>query len=269
MILSFEAVTRLTIPESVTEITSYAIDNNKTSFIIARPMVAPTLPSRGFNVNQSGLLYTKAGATGYDEWLSKLPGGWKIKTYTDESKIPTGEFSWTLEEGILTISGVGELTYSYNDRPFADYSAEISKIKIEEGAMNLGWATFWGFYATSEIELPSTMRSVESQSFGYSGITKIVCLAKTAPKVSSFVGMKESGVLQVLKGCDYSSWLAALPSGWTIEYIEHPLIGKIDELKDYLLEIKTEGVNAKVLDANKDGKLTVSDVTEMVRLINE
>lgn len=214
---------RIVIPESITSISPYAFNGNNASIIVSKPMIAPALPDYAFYFKSNyGFLYIKEGATGYESWLEKkLPGGWIIITYTDEEEIPTGEFEWTIEDGLLTITGIGTSPFDYNNRPYLDKASTINRIYISEGIHYLGFAPFWGFSKTTEIELPSTLKEIESQSFGYTGITKIVCHASSEPIIyGDFVGMKENGILQVPEGSDYSGWLSHLPAGWTIEYFE-------------------------------------------------
>jgi hypothetical protein len=52
-------------------------------------------------------------------------------------------------------------------------------------------------------------------------LTDITCAAKNTPSLDTdvFTGLPENGILRIPSGSDYSSWLSALPSGWTIEYI--------------------------------------------------
>ena len=51
-------------------------------------------------------------------------------------------------------------------------------------------------------------------------LSTIWCLAETAPSItSSFYYLPQNGTLYVPNGSDYSTWMASLPSGWTVQYI--------------------------------------------------
>jgi hypothetical protein len=72
------------------------------------------------------------------------------------------------------------------------------------------------------IDLPDTLDFVAGFAFNTcSNLSSITCRALTAPEIEyySFVNLPSSGILHVPTGSDYSSWLAQLPSGWTVQYI--------------------------------------------------
>lgn len=83
-------------------------------------------------------------------------------------------------------------------------------------------------YVFSEMEnleriiLPNSLKYIGDYGFSRCfSLKNITCLSKTAPELgyNMFDVAPDNGVLRVPTGSDYSSWLNALPSGWTIEYI--------------------------------------------------
>lgn len=81
--------------------------------------------------------------------------------------------SWSLENGVLTVSGEGEI---YNQHGFPDedtcvhpdwnaYSNEITKVVLEEGITGAGPYTFSYFPVLESVELPSTMQTLSVQMF--------------------------------------------------------------------------------------------------------
>ncbi|MCD8332108.1 MAG: leucine-rich repeat domain-containing protein, partial [Oscillospiraceae bacterium] len=87
--------------------------------------------------------------------------------------------TWSLSEGVLTISGSGAMAdYAKDSTSFAmtlstapwdEYKSEIQSVVVEEGVTHIGDYAF--FYATnvSELSLPSTLTSVGDYSFYYLG----------------------------------------------------------------------------------------------------
>lgn len=79
----------------------------------------------------------------------------------------------------------------------------------------------------TSITLPASLEIIGVSAFGVcKNLTNITCLATTAPKIGGklFAPMlsgyyPENGTLHVPTGSDYSTWMAQLPSGWTIDYI--------------------------------------------------
>lgn len=110
--------------------------------------------------------------------------------------------TWTLDGGILTISGTGAMeNYTDNDSaiytmPWADFSGDIQKIVLKDGVTTVGDYAFTctsiteaelpegllsiGDFAFSscselhEINLPDSLASIGSGAFSVSGITQIV-----------------------------------------------------------------------------------------------
>ena len=75
----------------------------------------------------------------------------------------------------------------------------------------------------TEIVIPSNIINIGNNAFfKCENLTKITCLAETAPSIylNTFGNISYNGVLIVQSGCDYSTWMAKLPSGWTISYLE-------------------------------------------------
>ena len=172
-----------------------------------------------------GFLFFPAGATGYDGWSQILPEGWYTLSYTDTAHLPSNEISWKLQDGTLTISGwnsMKESIYGYVSAPYYSKADNITKVVVEEGVSGLCWAAFWGYVNLTEVELPSTLNYVGSTCFGYTPLSSITCRALQAPRLSynAFNYLPTTGILRVPEGSDYSSWVEALPNGWTVEYFD-------------------------------------------------
>lgn len=78
------------------------------------------------------------------------------------------------------------------------------------------------------VTIGSQITEIMGDSFYHCGnLSRITCLATTAPNLRldygnsyyAFDSISSTGTLRVPRGSDYSSWLARLGSGWTVQYI--------------------------------------------------
>ena len=207
-------------------------EHNPTT-IISKCMDAPQLPSfvteyPSRYVSERGYIYIPYGSSGYDNWEEVLPQGWRFLVYNIE-RVPEIKLDWTLEEGLLTIQGYGVQKYeefSGDNAPYYSDCEQVQKLVVEEGVTELCNGAFHGYSNLTEVELPSTICHINGWCFSYTGITTITCYAQQAPTLQgdTFLYMPKNGTLRVPEGTDYSSWFAALPEGWKIEFFPDFLI---------------------------------------------
>ena len=83
--------------------------------------------------------------------------------------------TWTLENGVLTLSGTGPMTnYSrYADVPWADFRGKIKSVVIEDGVTTIGDIAFYACYFTS-IDIPEGVIYIGSSAFSRSSLKEIV-----------------------------------------------------------------------------------------------
>ena len=118
--------------------------------------------------------------------------------------------TWTLTDGVLTISGTGDMKdFSSEDPSWAPYISSIQSVVIEEGVENIGMYAFWqcsaltavtipksvwsigqcafnACYVLSSITIPSNVSFIGAWTFyGCTGLTSITCKAKEPPYCSS------------------------------------------------------------------------------------
>ena len=92
---------------------------------------------------------------------------------------------------------------------------------IPEGVTELAREAYnYNGYLTT-VTIPSTVTTIGNYCFtNCTHLTEIICLATTAPTIGTGVfNFSQSGILKVPTGSNYSTWLSALPSGWTVQYI--------------------------------------------------
>lgn len=98
----------------------------------------------------------------------------------------------------------------------------LSSITIPDNVTLIGGYSFQGCTALEEVVLGSGLANVNIQCFdGCISLSSITCTASTAPALgyNVFRNMASDGTLYVPVGSDYSTWVAALPINWTVEYI--------------------------------------------------
>ena len=78
----------------------------------------------------------------------------------------TGNLSWTLTGGVLTISGNGPIPdYGYGYAPWYTSVDLITKVVIEEGITEIGERVFYGFRNLQSISLPQSMTEIQYNAF--------------------------------------------------------------------------------------------------------
>lgn len=95
----------------------------------------------------------------------------------------SGELNYTLEDGVLTISGSG----SISARAFSG-NTDISTVVIEEGVTAIGNYAFFGCSSLTTVEIPASVVSIGNYAFaGCSSLTTVKYFGTTAPSAASNV----------------------------------------------------------------------------------
>ena len=85
--------------------------------------------------------------------------------------------TWTFEDGVLTISGSGEMyDYSFDHKPWRDYN--ILDLVIEQGVTRIGDSAFNGFWGLPSIVIPDNVTSIGNCAFELSDNIKSVTIGK-------------------------------------------------------------------------------------------
>ena len=78
----------------------------------------------------------------------------------------TGDCTWSLDRGHLTISGNGRMGY-FSSSPPAPWGRGIISVTIEEGVTNIGTYAFYQCSALTSVELPDSVTSIGADAFAY------------------------------------------------------------------------------------------------------
>lgn len=82
------------------------------------------------------------------------------------------ELTYTLEDGTLTISGMGDmrLLNDYN-KPF--YSSDVKRVIIEEGVTSVSAGAFSSCSNLEEVSFPSTLKTIDTNAFTCTLLTEV------------------------------------------------------------------------------------------------
>ena len=185
------------IPSSVATVNSYAFrDCTKLADVTFNSTTAPSAGDAVFDkISSSAVLRYPAGSD-YSGWSSYFA---RTEEYATTIGGSCGaNVNWTLVDGVLTITGSGEMDdLSYNTIPWKEYRGDIKAVVIEDGVTNIGAYAFdncsgitsvvignsvtsigeYAFYNCTGltcIEIPNSVTSIEMGAFnGCSGLTSI------------------------------------------------------------------------------------------------
>ena len=90
--------------------------------------------------------------------------------------------TWVLKDGVLTISGTGEMT----DAPWKDYANDITSIVIEEGVTSVAAYAFYQYTCLTTVNFPSTLTSLGNYAFGKCTALKKIYFQDNVPTVKNF-----------------------------------------------------------------------------------
>ncbi len=87
---------------------------------------------------------------------------------------PPHSFTWNIKDGILTVSGTGEIPDYRNetDIPWFSQKSEIEKIVVKDGITRIGNLAFYGLTNVKEAVIADSVTSMGIYPFGYTEATK-------------------------------------------------------------------------------------------------
>ena len=158
------------------------------------------------------------------------------------------DLTWTLDEnGLLTVSGTGEMYGSWNDEdnPWAGHKAEILHAVVEQGVTSLGLAAFRECVNLTDISLPDSLTHIGYQAFsGCYSLTRV-----TIPDSVTFIGR------WAFSGCPITS--ITIPAGVTeIEFGAFSYCNQLEEIN------LAYGNSSYLVD--EDGVLFTADQTKLL-----
>ena len=101
--------------------------------------------------------------------------------WTNAAEVPTSgtcgdNLTWTLVNGVLTISGTGDMTDYANlsDVPWYDSVANIETVLMERGVTSIGGYAFYGCRSLTNVTIPDSVTYIGNVAFsGCGGLTSV------------------------------------------------------------------------------------------------
>ncbi len=97
-----------------------------------------------------------------------LPGSAQAATLVDSGTYDNGQ-TWTLDsDGLLTISGTGEMmdvVDNSGEIPWAEYTSRVTKAIITDGITSVGDAAFWYCENLTSVTIPDSVSSIGDHAF--------------------------------------------------------------------------------------------------------
>lgn len=96
--------------------------------------------------------------------------------------------TWSLSDGVLTISGSGNMEYDGYDPPWADYYDEINEIVIGDGVETIKENAF-AYTNITEVNIPSSVTDIGTEAFGSCHLLKSINVSEGNTAYSSYDGV--------------------------------------------------------------------------------
>ena len=77
------------------------------------------------------------------------------------------DFSWKLTDGVLTISGSGDMPNYGGDAPWASQCSEIKEVVILQGVTSIGDWAFYNCDSLTSVSIPEGVTSIGDDAFRY------------------------------------------------------------------------------------------------------
>ncbi len=157
--------------------------------------------------------------------------------------------NWTLEDGVLTISGTGEMEdYSYGDAPWYTDQENIISIVIKDGVTSIADYAFYICENLESVTIPSSVTSIGRGAFS-------LCISLTEIEIPN-------GVLSIERGAFEGASLTSVALPASVQYVDStafiPNFGTAGGVQEILVD--SENANYKSVD----GVLYTADGTELV-----
>ena len=178
--------------------------------------------------------------------------------------------TWALENGVLTISGTGEMENYYPNAPWGEYYEAIERVVIENGVTSIGDRAFDNCTEIKGISISDSVESIGSSAFrDCSSLTSIV-IPNSVESIGSYAFSGCSGLETVTLGnglktieydtfCDCTSLKSVVISD-SVESIENGAFAGCSSLETVTLGKGVKTIEATLLHSAFEGCENVTDV---------
>ncbi len=161
-------ITEIEIPASVKSIGERAFAKNPGLTVIRFDGNAPDIASDAFTDVSASVYYSESTGTWTDS--NKLNYGGELNWVSDAAiyGVCGEKVTWKLDNGVLTISGTGEMTNNDDTMPWKNYSnygKDIIKLVVTEGVTSICDYICSGCENLSAVSLPNTLKVIGEGAF--------------------------------------------------------------------------------------------------------
>lgn len=110
------------------------------------------------------------------------------------------DLTWTLADGVLTISGTGAMDdFALNTIPWVDYCNSIQVVKILDGVTTIGAQAFWEFSEITSIILPDSLTTIGDWAFNNCSSLSAITLPQNLTIIGAyaFTGCSEIDTISI------------------------------------------------------------------------
>ncbi|MCD8180421.1 MAG: leucine-rich repeat domain-containing protein, partial [Firmicutes bacterium] len=220
------ALTSVTIPDGVTSIGSYAFCGCSSLSYVEIPNTVTSIGSCAFN-HCTALTDVYYGGT-KTEWNSITIGSYNTYLtgatihYSATAPTPTptatsipiptptptqtiapaygtdGSISWDVTDGVLTISGAGEIPdYSIDSMPWYGFASEIQTAVIDSGITTIGENAFYGLEKMTSVTIPDGVITIGASAFEGCLVLGAITLPETVEGIGDYA-FKDCGLTSII-----------------------------------------------------------------------
>ena len=173
---SCTALPAIELPASIKTLGNYAFGYCSKLKTVTFRGDAPSIGSYTFYNVTAAARYCQGNTTWTTSNRKSYGGSLTWEAYVPEGNVCGSDLTWTLENGVLTISGTGSMFNYTRDAaaPWNSNALEITKIVMEEGATTIGEYAFYKLTGVTEAVIPSTVTTIGRYAFsGCSAMTEV------------------------------------------------------------------------------------------------
>lgn len=159
------SLTTVIFPATLTSLGDYAFNNCTALKKIYFLGDVPKVKNFTFKGVTASAFYPLGNKTWSKNALGYTGGSLLQQPNFGDKKVCGDNLTWAYKDGVLTISGTGQMYDAGDYDLWADYRNEIQKVIIESGVTSISHWAFTYCTALTEVSIPETVTSIEPLAF--------------------------------------------------------------------------------------------------------
>lgn len=197
------SLVNIEIPYSVTSVRPSVFENCSALEGIVIPVTVTDISATSFSGHSDSLVIYGGKDSAAEEYAIK--NNITFSTVSYETDGTYGEnLRWHLKDGILTISGTGEMPdgKKYSDVPWFPYHSLISKVVVEGSITKIGSYAFYGSRKLTDIILPDSLMNIGKCAFSDCSGLKNITIPDSVKDIGTyaFYGCSSLGSINLPEG---------------------------------------------------------------------